>query len=239
MTGKSDGWKFTKALDVRNAIGLKKDKSAAPQIPTRLVSTWEDTVLTQVGKKPQRGFGGRILFFKDGTEDPVRVDGQLVVYAYDEAGREPHETHPTRRYVFPAEQFVQHESECQLGASYSVWLPWDETGGEQKNISLIARFEPRDGPLIAGDQTRHMLPGTRLLASGETSKPVEKVSDIQLTEFTETSKLQQPAKLGGAKPSPRVTSIALSRATWEKRLAAAHRKNKKSTDSQDSSESAE
>lgn len=215
-----DSWRFAKKLDVRPSLGLAKDKPQPPQMPNRLVSTWEDTTLTQAGKKPQRGFGGRILFFNDESQDPVRVEGQLVVYAYDENGREPHETHPTRRYVFPTEQFVKHESQCQLGPSYSVWLPWDETSGEQKNISLIARFEPKGGPLIVGDQTRHLLPGTRMLASGETKKPVKKISDIQLTEFTEASKVQPPPTLAESKRKSRVTSIALSNETWQKRLAA-------------------
>ena len=96
--GKGDGWRFTKALDIRRAIGLKKDELAPPQVPTRLVSTWTDTVLNRKGETSQRGFGGRLLFFNEETEKPVRVEGQLVVYAFDENSRAAHETHPTRRF---------------------------------------------------------------------------------------------------------------------------------------------
>ena len=92
-------------------------------------------------------------------DDPVRVEGQLVVYAFDETDRAPHETQPTRRYIFPKDEFARHESDSKLGASYSVWLPWDEAGGPSKKISLIARFEPEGGPIVLGEQTRHMLPG--------------------------------------------------------------------------------
>ncbi len=216
MSGGGDGWRFAKSLDVRRAFSQKPEEPEPPQVPRRLVSTWEDTVLTRMGSAPQRGFGGRILFFNAESEDPIRVDGQLVVYAYDEQGREPHETHPTRRYVFPAQQFVRHESECQLGPSYSVWLPWDEAGGERKNISLIARFEPRGGALVVGDQTRHMLPGKTSLANGESAPPAAPVDEIQLTEYTETSQLSPPPAA-----KRRVTSIAISRETWKQRLAAA------------------
>ena len=218
-SGQQEGWNFVHSLNPRNLMG-KQDEVAPPQIPTRLVSTWEDTVLNRVGKKPQRGFGGRLLFFNEESDDPVRVDGQLVIYAYDEHGRADHETHPTRRYVYPAENFALHESECQLGPSYSIWLPWDELGGEQKNISLIARFEPKGGVLIAGDQTRHLLPGTRQLADGETAPPVQPVGEIQLTEFTQQSEIAAPAQ-----GSPKPISIALSQASWQKRLVAAKKAN--------------
>lgn len=222
MSGKSEGWKFTKLLSPTSLIaGTKPDEPPPPQMPSRLVSTWQDAVLTQVGKKAQRGFGGRILFFNQTSEDPIRVDGQLVVYAYDENDRPAHETHPTRRYVFPPEQFARHESECKLGPSYSVWLPWDETGGEQKNISLIARFEPVDGSRIVGDQTRHLLPGTRQLATGKSAPPVKPVSDIKLTEYTQTSKIQPTPTQSLAAPARKVTSIALSPEQWKRRLALA------------------
>ncbi|MEM8943950.1 MAG: hypothetical protein AAGD11_02120 [Planctomycetota bacterium] len=220
-SGKQDGWQFTKSLDPRNIIGGDEDVTEPPQMPTRLVSTWQDAVLNQAGKKPERGFGGRVLFFNDDSEDPIRVEGQLVIYAFDENGRAAHETHPTRRYVFPTQQFAKHESECKLGPSYSVWLPWDALGGEQKNISLIARFEPKGGPLIAGDQTRHLLPGTRQLAEGEQAPPVQQVADIQLTEYTQKSKIAAPAKANSAPGRSKPISIALSQESWQKRLTAA------------------
>ncbi len=213
--GKGEGWRFAKALDIRRAVGLKKDELASPQVPTRLVSTWTDTTLHRKGEKAQRGFGGRLLFFNEETEDPIRVEGQLVVYAYDDSGRAAHETHPTRRFLFPAKQFVRHESKATVGASYSVWLPWDQVGGEQKNISLIARFEPKAGPLVVGEQTKHLLPGVRRLASGGTAPASKPVGEIQLTQFTQESKLQASAK----SRSPQVTSIALGRKSWEQRLS--------------------
>lgn len=158
-SGCTTTWKHVKNRDFKRAVGMKSDKPLPPEIPNSMVSTWTDTVLQRPGKAPQRGFGGRLLFFKEDSKDPVRVDGQLVVYAFDESDRKPHETHPTRKYVFPAKEFAEHESNSQLGPSYSVWLPWDEVGGKVKQISLIARFEPDGGAYVMGEQTKHMLPG--------------------------------------------------------------------------------
>jgi len=54
---------------------------------------------------------------------------------------------------------ARHMSESELGPTYSFWLPWDEVGGRQTEISLIARFEPKGGAVVVGEQTKHLLPG--------------------------------------------------------------------------------
>jgi hypothetical protein len=144
--------------DVKKAVGMKPEKPD-PVSPERMVATWTDTTLSTAGQSTKRGFGGKLMFFKRGSEDPVRVEGNLVVYAFDETDRPDHETHPSRRYIFPVEEFILHESDSTLGPAYSFWLPWDEIGGQQRHISLIAKFEPKEGPVVIGEQTRHLLPG--------------------------------------------------------------------------------
>ena len=116
-------------------------------------------MLHQSGKSPQRGFGGRLIFYGEEKDKPVLVEGQLVVYAFDESQRDPTDNKPTRRYVFPPDQVARRMSKTSLGPSYSFWLPWDDVGGLQTEVSLIARFEPTHGSLIMSEQTRHMLPG--------------------------------------------------------------------------------
>ena len=66
---------------------------------------------------------------------------------------------PDRKYVFTKDQLPSHYSKSKLGHSYSVWLPWDETGGPQKEVSLIARFTPEKGGVVVGEQTKQILPG--------------------------------------------------------------------------------
>ena len=224
-------WKFAKNGDFKRAVGLKSSKPLPPEVPARLVSTWTDTVLQRSGKAPQRGFGGRLVFFTKESEDPVRVDGQLVIYAFDETDREPHETHPSRKYVFPREEFARHESDSQLGASYSVWLPWDEVGGNMKQISLIARFEPHSGNTVLGEQTKHLLPGISktdpeylVKSSGvgevniaqHTEQPI--VRDVVQQISAELS-LDEAKSVYCSKPENKssTTTIALPK-KWERRL---------------------
>jgi len=209
-TGKSASGKYAKSWDIRRAIGMQTDESTPPQVPTRLISTWEDTVLSKQGQKPQRGFGGRLVFFNRESDEAIRVDGQLIVYAFDEADAELKNTQPTRRYVFPREQFARHESPSQIGPAYSVWLPWSELGGEQKNVSLIARFEPNKGPLIAGEQTKHLLPGTSPVLAKSKDEQARAKNEIQLAQYSASESVKPKERLT-------TTSIPLSK-TWEHRL---------------------
>jgi hypothetical protein len=156
--GKGDKWKFA-SLDVKKAKFWDRDGKPDPETPARFATTWTEATMTRAGQKPQRGFGGRLLFYQKESANPVRVEGQLVIYAFDELNGDPHKTEPTRRYVFPAEQLSIYESESPLGPSYSVWVPWDDAGGPEAKVSLIARFEPKEGGVVVGEQTHHYLAG--------------------------------------------------------------------------------
>jgi hypothetical protein len=152
-------WKPSEMFSLDNTWPWRDDDEPAEGVPVRMVGAWTDTVLTRPGKNPERGFGGRVLFYGAKEKNPILVNGQLVVYAFDESGRDPTNNKPTRRYVFPAEQLPLHMSKSDMGASYSFWLPWDECGGPKTEVSLVCRFEPKGGAVITGEQTRHLLPG--------------------------------------------------------------------------------
>jgi hypothetical protein len=130
-----------------------------PGKPDKVIALWTDTVLTRSDTPPVRGFGGRLMFYEGKQDKPVKVEGVLVVYAFDENGRDSGNARPDRKYVITPQQLPAHYSKSKLGHSYSVWIPWDEVGGGQKEISLIVRFEPKTGTPIVGDQHRLLLPG--------------------------------------------------------------------------------
>jgi hypothetical protein len=131
-----------------------------PSVPDSVVAFWTDAVRHQAGTQPERGFGGRIFFYKGKSAEPVRVEGTLTIYAFDEEQRDPTDARPDRKYVFLPHQFDKHFSDApELGPSYSVWLPWEPVGGPPKEISLIVRFVPEQGGVVVGEQTRHWLPG--------------------------------------------------------------------------------
>jgi hypothetical protein len=165
------GCSMPKASDFKPSklFSLGDDDEPEKGTPVRMVGTWTDTVLSQPGQKSQRGFGGRLIFYGKKEDKPILVEGQLVVYAFDETNRAVTDNKPTRRYVFPAEQIPRHMSKSELGASYSFWLPWDEVGGPQTEVSLACRFEPKGGGVITSEQTRHRLPGAIAAAPATTA----------------------------------------------------------------------
>jgi hypothetical protein len=130
-----------------------------PRVPTKLTPMWTDTVLYQSGFAPVRGFGGRVMFFDGKSDTPVQVDGALTVYAFDGTSVDSTGSVPERKFVFPAEDLEKHFSESKLGPSYSFWLPWDEVGGYERQVTLITRFEPKSGGPTMSQPSRHYLPG--------------------------------------------------------------------------------
>jgi hypothetical protein len=200
-------------------FSLEDEDEPEEGIPVRMEGTWTDTVLNQPGKKPERGFGGRLIFYGRDDHKPILVDGQLVVYAFDETGREPTDNKPTRRYIFPADQLPLRMSKSEIGASYSFWLPWDEAGGPQTEVSLICRFEPKGGAVVVSEQTKHLLPGS-LPANGEVARRAapklpegvpSRPAQPTLESVQRDRALENGVQLAGyesaVEQNPRVTSI--------------------------------
>jgi hypothetical protein len=204
-------WKPSKifSLDSSWPFGDDEPKEGTP---VRMVGAWTDTVLAQPGKNPQRGFGGRLMFYSAKEEKPILVDGQLVVYAFDETGRGPTDNKPTRRYVFPAEQMPSHMSKSDMGASYSFWLPWDEAGGPKTEVSLVCRFEPKGGAVITSEQTHHLLPGAIATNPGGAQQPPRlpegvpsQPAQTTLESLRSSQRIDanlQPASFNGAETAP-------------------------------------
>jgi hypothetical protein len=131
------------------------------QNPQRLAVIWSPDVMTMPGKPAARGFGGRIYFYNEKSV-PVPVKGELIVYGYEEttAGTQPEKkSAPDKKFKFEKEQFAERFSKSDLGASYSVWIPWDDAGGPIKRITLIPIFKMEDGNLVHGDAAELTLPG--------------------------------------------------------------------------------
>jgi len=133
-----------------------------PQSPGKIVAVWSDTVLYQGSATPTRGFAARLMFYGDKGDKPVKVDGTLIVYGFDETNNKPDNTKPDKKYVFTPEQFAKHYSKSDIGHSYSVWVPWDTAGGPQEKVSLIVRFVPREkGSVVVSEQATQLLAGPK------------------------------------------------------------------------------
>ena len=162
-------------FDMSRRIPWRSDTSDKSRQANKILATWTDAVSHNPARPPQRGVGGRLMFFEAENDKPVKVEGDLVVYAFDEEGRSPSNTKPDRKYVFPAETLEHHYSKSKIGHSYSVWLPWDEVGGRQKDIGLVARLVPKEGSPVVSPQSKIVLPGTKSPPKDQYAAPANQV----------------------------------------------------------------
>ena len=179
-------------------------KETAKPVPERILPVWSDTVLHQTNQPGVRGFGGRVYFYGKENTAPVEVDGSLAIYVFDADDFSPSNQKPLRKYMFTADQFKSHMSKTSIGPSYSVWLPWGDLGGPPRRLSLIARFEGREGGTTISDPTIKMLPGipeNKELVKGELSN--SKSSPVNLAGHSvvalTSSKKDDPSEPGIAR----------------------------------------
>ena len=133
-----------------------------PGPPAQVVAVWEPAVKHSAGgEKAERGFGGRVFFYDQSMKKPVKVKGNVVVYAFDEEGRREDDNQPCRSYVFEAKDVKKLYSKSKLGPSYSFWVPWDAEGpdGNVKKVSLVVRYVPAVGSSVVSSQALVYLPG--------------------------------------------------------------------------------
>ncbi len=150
-------------------IPWKRKSNADPEPypnPVKVAATWTPDTLVQTGRVPTRGFGGRVFFY-DEKSRAVPVEGTLTVHGFDDAADSQEKR--VKRFEFTPEQFTRHFSQSDLGASYSIWIPWDAIGGEQRRISLVTSFRTAEGKTVQGVPATVLLPG----ASAEPTKESE------------------------------------------------------------------
>jgi hypothetical protein len=156
-----------KALEIsppKNWFAGDEDK---PVVPTSVAAVWSNAVLQRADGALVRGFGGRLMFYGPDGQKPVRVDGSLAVYGFDETNRDPRNTRPDRKYLFTREQLASHYSKSELGHSYSIWIPWESADGPTRPVSLIVRFNPVEGAAVVGELAKLTLRGNDLPAPSQ------------------------------------------------------------------------
>jgi hypothetical protein len=183
MTPKSDGFQWKNPFS-------RKDKAPEPYPnPVKLAVTWTPDTLTTPGKTPTRGFGGRIFFYNDKSQ-PVPVEGDLTIVAYEETGR-PDQPPKSRQFGFTKEQFTKHFSQSDLGASYSIWLPWDADGGNGQRITLVPSFRAEKGNQIQGSPTVVLLSGPMTPASASGMARYERPRESYVPQNAQTNSVRQ------------------------------------------------
>lgn len=219
VTSGCASWTSNKPKD-KNSMWSRMQFWKKPyQKPQKMAAIWTHDILTMTAKPPTRGFGGRIYFYNDKSQ-AIPVDGELIVHGYEETSTpraDLEKTKADKTFMFTAEQFTEHFSSSELGASYSVWIPWDAADGMQKQITLIPTFKGTDGSLVQGEPAKLILPG-RTVEEPTRSTPFQQVSyeqsemptadgplpvlgGMKTTTITRASKINLASKKSTQKPN--------------------------------------
>lgn len=158
MTGcKSEAVSWHNAKDPFAKKNAKKSAEPKVGVPERMVVIWKDAVYEHPAVPATRGIGGRVYFY-DQKDNPIKVDGEIVVYGFDDSNGGG-KTEADKKFVFKQESLEGHYNVTAMGPSYSIWLPWDKQGSKELSISLIPAFRDKTGKVIRSGQTICVLPG--------------------------------------------------------------------------------
>ena len=177
-------------IELPSLTGEKKIRYGKP---VAMAVIWKDTVYSTVQAGATRGFGGRFYFY-DAKGNPVRVDGDLHVYGFDDSGEEFDRARPDRKLTYRREEFQGHFSETDLGPSYSVWVPWDKVGGYRKTISLLPVFKPAEGEICQGGLDLVVLPGLPTAEDQEAQRLEEMADEIRRGIYPQNGTVSQQFK---------------------------------------------
>ena len=107
------------------------------------------------------------MYFYNANDEVIPVNGQLVVYAFDDSDPNASRDQPSRKYAFTSDQLTRYYSESDLGASYNIWIPWDAVGGDEKQVALFPVFIDDSGKTVRGTFANNRLPGKRIFSEEE------------------------------------------------------------------------
>jgi len=171
-----------------------------------IVTLWQPAEGRDMDNLPSRGFAGQIMFFSHKRKEPVKVEGDVRIYLFDDLGSEDSQTKPIHQFDFDAGSWNTYLRETNLGATYQLFIPYTRKGSHQAHCSLRVRFTPQEGQPVYSDMASITLLGTKKQADAAartTAKEDEKSNKAVLTGLTR--KLQAAVKV---KSVPNETRIS-------------------------------
>ena len=214
----------------------KKDELPPVGSPAKIVAIWANSVFNQPGQGPVRGLGGRVYFY-DAKHQPVRVEGQLKVFLYDDtdkASRDKQEA--TKQIDFTVKEVADSYTPSEFGPSYSFWVPWGEVGGERTQLSVIPVFTASAGEVVVGEQARYVLPGKRRQSDASVENAVSPVSysrpDNTQDQFGQSTIQLQSTTIKVPHSVQERLRLPTTRKSWSDRLESNAKLNRPATSDQ-------
>ena len=101
-----------------------------------IVCLWEAAEGIGLDGLPTRGFAGQVLFFPRGQPEPIRIDGDIMIYVFDDHGTEAEQARPLHQFEFPAVAWNSFLYKTNLGPAYQLFIPYTRKGGNFASCAL-------------------------------------------------------------------------------------------------------
>jgi hypothetical protein len=127
----------------------------------RLVTVWQATEGPGLEGLPGRGFAGQILFFPHYGETPVKIEGDVRIYVFDDNGSIEDQAKPLHQFDFPDGSLNEQLVPGSLGPTYQVFIPYTRKGPQEAKCSLRMRYIPKVGNTVYSEVVQVTLPGSQ------------------------------------------------------------------------------
>lgn len=152
---------MTSGCQLMNTVGMQKVIVADAEHPVvEIIGVWQPGEGTGLDGLPCRGFAGQLLFFAMGEKSPVKVNGKVRVYVFDDQGTPQEQQQPIHQFDFDAGAFNSFYAQTNLGAAYQLFLPYTRKGNHAAACTLRVRFTPEEGASVYSKMATVILPGT-------------------------------------------------------------------------------
>ena len=150
-------------------------KASARNPVTQIICIWQPSEGRDPNGMPCRGFAGQILFLAGRNSLPVKVEGDVRIYLFDDQGTSEEQTKPMHQYDFDSTSWSVHLTKGTLGPTYSVFVPYTRRGTYEAKCALRVRLNSSDQPAVFSDMASIPL-------DGRTKKSVDSEDQVPSTE---------------------------------------------------------
>jgi hypothetical protein len=162
----------------------------------QIVGLWQPGEGRDPEGMPCRGFAGQLIFLGNRKGIPVKVDGDVKVFVFDDQGTAEEQVKPLHEFAFDSGAWERHLQVGTVGPSYHLFVPYTRRGTHEANCTLRVRYTSEDGNEVYSDAVEITLKGKK--GAG---------SDVPQVQILNSGN-------GGVMPAshsegPRTTSIAL------------------------------
>ena len=154
-----------------------------------IICVWQPGEGTGMDGLPCRGFAGQILFFSMGEKTPVRVNGNVRVYVFDDQGTEAEQELPIHQFDFDGSSFQNFLTTTNMGAAYQLFIPYTRKGSHSATCTLRVRYSPEEGSSVYSKMASLNLPGT---TARKPDEPIGATASKQERDAKVISNLLQP-----------------------------------------------